>query len=317
MKSFLVIIVTGLLWCNLLSAKIIVIDNKLELDVPQNHKLLKLDKDFDIYGDFFEIFEMFEPKIFFVGPGNLVDLFQSIMNGEDPMNNKYVASFMKKAEKKTRTIKDPLKLNKWYQNEIKKTLKKAKVDFDSYVLISEKNINEIDSRDFGIDGFDINEFVNMSNLELKQAANEIKKEITEFSNDNNTIDFGSGKLVINKFEIGKNQANEIFFHGEAKMYMAINDILSIDGNVAIYTKAKNNMIYAVISECYFTCPDHVKKFNKMIKPLNSNNMNVQNTSISNTEQSDLVSQLKALNDLYKSGVLTKEEFEKAKKKLLN
>ena len=46
-------------------------------------------------------------------------------------------------------------------------------------------------------------------------------------------------------------------------------------------------------------------------------MSVQNTSISNTEQSDLVKQLEALNDLYKSGVLTKEEFEKAKKKLLN
>ena len=112
--------------------------------------------------------------------------------------------------------------------------KKAKVDFDSYVLISEKNINEIDSIDLG---FDIDEFVNMSNLELKQAENEIRKEITE--NDNKTINFGSGKLVIKKFEIGKNQSNEIFFHGEAKLYMAINEILSIDGNIAIYTKAKN------------------------------------------------------------------------------
>ena len=210
MKRFLIIIFTGLLWCNLLSAKIIIIDNKLKLDVPQNHKLLKIDKDFDIYGDFLEIFEMFEPQVFFVGPSNLVDLFQSMMNGEDPMNNKYIASFMKKAEKKANTTSDPFKLNKWYQNEIKRTLKKAKVDFDSYVLISEKNINEIDSIDLG---FDIDEFVNMSNLELKQAENEIRKEITE--NDNKTINFGSGKLVIKKFEIGKNQSNEIFFHGEA------------------------------------------------------------------------------------------------------
>ena len=35
------------------------------------------------------------------------------------------------------------------------------------------------------------------------------------------------------------------------------------------------------------------------------------------ENKDLVEQLGALNDLYKSGGLTKEEFEKAKKKLLN
>ena len=32
---------------------------------------------------------------------------------------------------------------------------------------------------------------------------------------------------------------------------------------------------------------------------------------------DIVKQLKDLNELYKSGALTKEEFEKAKKKLLN
>ena len=32
---------------------------------------------------------------------------------------------------------------------------------------------------------------------------------------------------------------------------------------------------------------------------------------------DIVQQLKDLNELYKSGALNKEEFEKAKKKLLN
>ena len=45
-----------------------------------------------------------------------------------------------------------------------------------------------------------------------------------------------------------------------------------------------------------------------------------NTSI-NTNKSDsnlnIVEQIKQLDDLYKSGALTKEEFEKAKKKILN
>ena len=36
-----------------------------------------------------------------------------------------------------------------------------------------------------------------------------------------------------------------------------------------------------------------------------------------SESKDVVDNLKKLNDLYKSGVLTKEEFVKAKKKLLN
>ena len=38
---------------------------------------------------------------------------------------------------------------------------------------------------------------------------------------------------------------------------------------------------------------------------------------SSDNKSNIVENLKKLNDLYKSGVLTKEEFEKAKKKLLN
>ena len=33
--------------------------------------------------------------------------------------------------------------------------------------------------------------------------------------------------------------------------------------------------------------------------------------------SDILDQINKLNDLYKSGVLTKDEFEKAKKKILN
>ena len=37
----------------------------------------------------------------------------------------------------------------------------------------------------------------------------------------------------------------------------------------------------------------------------------------NITSSNVVEQLQILNDLFKSGVLTKKEFEKAKKKLLN
>jgi uncharacterized protein YqgQ len=41
-------------------------------------------------------------------------------------------------------------------------------------------------------------------------------------------------------------------------------------------------------------------------------------STSNNElSSESIDQIKKLNDLYKSGILTKEEFEKAKKKILN
>jgi len=42
-----------------------------------------------------------------------------------------------------------------------------------------------------------------------------------------------------------------------------------------------------------------------------------NPDLDYEDQSDVVDSLKKLNDLYKSGVLTKDEFEEAKKKLLN
>ena len=42
-----------------------------------------------------------------------------------------------------------------------------------------------------------------------------------------------------------------------------------------------------------------------------------NSIASDSTNNNLVEQLNSLNKLYKSGALTKEEFEKAKKKLLN
>jgi hypothetical protein len=55
----------------------------------------------------------------------------------------------------------------------------------------------------------------------------------------------------------------------------------------------------------------------MIKLIFSTNTQVQKTTSNIAGINDLIEQLKALNELYKSRVLTKEEFEKAKKKLLN
>ncbi len=56
-------------------------------------------------------------------------------------------------------------------------------------------------------------------------------------------------------------------------------------------------------------------FLNIIKP--SNLYVESNLNIDATDSGDLTEQLKGLNELYKSGALTKEEFEKAKKKLLN
>jgi hypothetical protein len=55
----------------------------------------------------------------------------------------------------------------------------------------------------------------------------------------------------------------------------------------------------------------------MIKPVFSKIKKTVKTKTMNSSNNDLIEQLEQLNSLFKSGVLTKEEFEKAKKKILN
>ena len=64
------------------------------------------------------------------------------------------------------------------------------------------------------------------------------------------------------------------------------------------------------------------EFEKSIKALKRHRLNLNDLSPkkivnNNNQPNEMVDQLQKLNDLFKSGILTKEEFEKAKKKILN
>jgi hypothetical protein len=77
-------------------------------------------------------------------------------------------------------------------------------------------------------------------------------------------------------------------------------------------------VYAVVTECWVNCQKQTQRFNDMIEPLILNvSNNIDSFNNSKLEDNNIVNQLQKLNDLYKAGVLTKEEFEKAKKKILN
>ena len=63
-----------------------------------------------------------------------------------------------------------------------------------------------------------------------------------------------------------------------------------------------------------------KEFEEMVKSKKRHRLNLDqyiDSSIAIKSDNLITDQLKKLNDLYKSGVLTREEFEKAKKKILN
>ena len=88
----------------------------------------------------------------------------------------------------------------------------------------------------------------------------------------------------------------------------------------------NYVLGDVIDECLVSATGDIKKieaivdeaiviFDELIAKVNAKN--IENKVKTTDDNNDITQQLKDLNELYKSGALTKEEFAKAKKKLLN
>tara|TARA_B100001996_G_C18126950_1_gene387456 strand:- start:30 stop:506 length:477 start_codon:yes stop_codon:yes gene_type:complete len=158
----------------------------------------------------------------------------------------------------------------------------------------------------------------MNNSELIKQTKEIKKEIASIDGASSTsYALGSTTFTYNKLKIGKNNNGNLFLKGPSKFFMAINEIITIDAVLNVYFGEHNNRTYAFISACYVDCSKFNSKFDKMIKPVFSTIKKNIKTKTTNSSNNDLIEQLEQLNSLFKSGVLTKEEFEKAKKKILN
>jgi len=322
MKKILGIIVLGLFWCNTLPAKILNIENKIQIEVPSSHKFIRYNNEeiTESINELKDSIDGIEVDFYLVGPSKYVDLEKAlVMDGEDPMENEYVKSMIKKYEGKLerKMLQDPLKAGKWIISEIKKIMKKEKIDFITYVFVINKTLIEMSSEEDEIIDM-LTELQSMNNSELIKQTKEIKKEIASFEGASSTsYAFGPTTFTYNKLKIGKNKNGNLFLKGPSKFFMAINETMTIDAVLNVYLGEHNNKTYGFISACYVDCSKFNSKFDKMIKPTFSTNVQTQKTKSSLSNDSDLTEQLKALSELYKSGVLTKEEFTKAKKKLLN
>ena len=322
MKKLLGIIVLGLFWCNTLPAKILDIENKIQIEVPSSHKFIRYNNEeiTESINELKDSIDGIEVDFYLVGPSKYVDLEKAlVMDGEDPMENEYVKSIIKKYEGKLerKMLQDPLKAGKWIISEIKKIMKKEKIDFITYVFVINKTLIEMSSEEDEIIDM-LTELQSMNNSELIKQTKEIKKEIASFEGASSTsYAFGPTTFTYNKLKIGKNKNGNLFLKGPSKFFMAINETMTIDAVLNVYLGEHNNKTYGFISACYVDCSKFNSKFDKMIKPTFSTNVQTQKTKSSLSNDSDLTEQLKALSELYKSGVLTKEEFTKAKKKLLN
>ncbi len=177
---------------------------------------------------------------------------------------------------------------------------------------TEEKINDNDMlSEFGIN---IDEIKEMSSSELKKFSNKIKNEITS---GKDYYMFMDGLFInFDKFTISKysNKKPYLIINGDITYLLASSKIKL--GNIAYYISEVEDKLFVMDGYCVVDCKSFFLDFNQIID--NSfKSKNKSSKSISTKKDSDLINQIQELNELYKSGVLSKDEFEKAKKKILN
>jgi hypothetical protein len=160
--------------------------------------------------------------------------------------------------------------------------------------------------------FDIEDIREMSSSELKRFSKDIKSTITSGSNSVMLMDGMSINFI--KFDISKDLNNTPYLIFQAQVKYIIGATTMKLGNMNYYFSEFDNKLFVFSGICLVNC----SSFNSDFKQIIDKSLN-QTTLSQDTPSYDaiFIDQLNQLSDLYKSGVLTKEEFEKAKKKILN
>ena len=315
MKEILYALLIFFCFSNLSFAKNIQLGNDIILDVPDSHEFITIEDDGSterlLYGvgELFENLDELEIKFFMIGPKKVIEIMQSVIDGAEVEDLEIFKSLLREAERKEYYDIDDPRAIKWLGKELKKIAKKEKIDFYTYAIVSNKKIDEIDDSDF-------REFINlhknMSNSELTKMTREYKKYLTQYAGDNKTFLLNEEvSLILKKFKLSKIN-NQPLLRSDFKMSFL--HAMNIDMNLVL--SIKDDHLFLIISECWTNCSKQSKRFEKMIKPIFSSN-SISQTVTGDNNSSSLADEIKELNELYESGALTKEEFEKAKKKILN
>jgi len=294
MKKLLLIMALCLLLSHSSFAKTINIDDKILLNVPENFNYIKIETDevADYYEEFFSSLGV-DAAFYYVGTDDSIEFANAMVNDQE----KVLQPIMKKLEKKNFSTEKSM-IN-FVSKEIKKLMKKRKYQGVIWVLVSEENLEDTD--------YDLFETVeslkNLSQADMNKKALEYKKELKEELG----VDGVEGlNLKVSKFKIEKNKINSLAFD----LKIAAN-MFNINWDMEVYGYLKNNKPIIVGSECIGKCKGVTGIKNMIVYS------DTISTGTSSKSSSNIVDNLNKLNDLYKSGVLTKEEFEQAKTKILN
>ena len=301
-------------------SKILNITNDFKLDVSNDVHYLKIEN-IDNLSSELEILEEYGLSLYIVGNRDVIEFFQKFFNGYNLEEEDWIVELVSKVEKKAEKTKSRSSLASYTKKEIKKTMIKYNLTTWALVLALERPFQntELETElsetleELGI----YNKIYNLNNSELKKFQTIINKELKK-----NSI-FSPDEYLTYKFKplkLSKDKFDDIFISGKANISASLWDEFKLSYSAKYYLTLKNDKIFGIFQECIFKCSNFEKNFGKMIKPIININFNKEtkkkNTK-KNSNNSNIVIQLNSLNELYKSGALTKEEFEKAKKRILN
>ena len=274
------------------------------LEVPKNFYLKKLDNiNFleDMCQEFSTCYGIMSKK--------MKEIIDELESGESLENIEILKPIMKKIKNLEQgSYEQSGKKLKSLMTTIKRTMKKhqSNMMFDYYAGDSSAE-DHLNISDYG---YSMDEIRTMKRTELDSLAKEIRDEISEGGSFFG-IDGLSAKFT--KFNISKSPNGEPYLLGEAKIKYFLIDTI-IHGDIAFYMSEYEGKIFAFDGYCLVDCSKFYSTFNQIV----NDSFHKQAASITSTTSTDndFINQLKQLNTLYKSGVITKEEFEKAKKKVL-
>ena len=341
MKKFLGILVLVLLttWA---SAKTKDIGNGLTISIPKSYKYFELDinKLLTTFPDLKEAIDEEEELFEQWGIGSKTKLI-IIADNSKPIRviKKLLASkpeaILKKIEKDLEPYKNKIfeeyvkkfsyeELQDLSEDELTELLMPAifnllidKYKFHQFgmIFIADKKLGEDAKEDLFELTEDFEEEIKIKNKD------EILEEITEnFDEDSKKI---WDKLDIKIIEIGTNYNNEYYVLYEGDY----NETYASFKSKLIITTINDKIFFASVG-CYKNCNNPSKILSEILAPTNllkkktikfDLKKGIKKTTTKKIEStsSDLVEELKELNKLYEDGALTKEEFEKAKKKILS
>ena len=287
MKKLLGIVVLGLLLPCIAISKTINIENRVKLNVPDNFNYVKVDTYSDLFEGFFDALGK-DANFYYIGSNDSIEFANLLVTeGEDLLQ-----PIMEKIE--TKNFKTEKSMMNFISKEFKKLIRKYNYEGVIWVYLSKENLEDIDTELFEI----ANEVKNMNKNDLKKESLKFKK-ILKDELGINAID--GIKMKISKFKIEKNPINEPAFD----LKIASN-MFNINWDMEIYGYINDKKPLLVGSECIGKC-----------KSISDVKRKIIFSKISPVDSSGIVNNLKSLNELFQSGALTKEEFEKVKKKLLN